>query len=395
MQTEKSINQTLIPVSPLAAKQNAKLWLIIFAALTVLGIICWFLQLSKGLALTNLGVLNMWGLYIVGFMLFTGVAAGCLFFAALPYLFNLNSYKPYSALATYTGAISSIVAASLFIIVDIGNPERAWLFITSGNLSSPMFWDFLMLLAYMVISVIFTRQLMLVSKGSKEEGSVKAIAVVALIAGLLVTVTSFVFCLQTARPLWNNPVQPLSFLIAALIVSSAVLMLLSLILNKSGYIRLPLNLLAKMGKAAALLLLLEGIVLISEVAIGLYPGGGEHYEAAQWLVFGPGAIGFWLEIIALAAGVILLSHKNAAYQAGLLLAGSIAAIIAVYLIKSNLLQAQLYNPLIDLAGPPLYGGVSGPYYPALIEVGVALGIVSLGCLLFMLGLHKFNLGQEK
>jgi len=120
-------------------KSSLNGWMIIFAAFTVLGIVCWIIQLNKGLQMTNLSVINMWGLYITFFMIFTGVAAGSVFFASVPYLFNLEEYKPYCRIATYVGAIASIVAASLFIIVDIGNPDRAWEFITSGNITSPMF----------------------------------------------------------------------------------------------------------------------------------------------------------------------------------------------------------------------------------------------------------------
>src|SRR5690606_9186960 len=113
------------------------------------------------------------------------------------------------------------------IIVDIGNPERIWLFVTSGNFSSPMFWDSVILLFYMVVSVIFTRQLILVREGKKQEQELKAIALLAFLAGMVVAATSFVFSFQPARPLWHNPVQPVSFLVAALIVALAVLVILA------------------------------------------------------------------------------------------------------------------------------------------------------------------------
>ncbi|MCO1601195.1 hypothetical protein [Desulfosporosinus nitroreducens] len=68
------------------------------------------------------------------------------------------------------------------------------------------------------------------------------------------------------------------------------------------------------------------------------------------------------------------------------------ALVAIYLIKSNLLQAQLFNPLIILPGAPVYGGITGPYVPSLLEIGLSLGIVSLGALLLNLGFGKLNLG---
>lgn len=373
----------------------SNLWNMIFAAVAVLGAVCWGLQLTQGLQVTNLGLNNMWGLYIVGFMIFTGVAAGSLLFAAVPYLFKLEEFKPYTRIAAYLGAVSSIVAASLFIIVDIGNPERAWLFITSGNLTSPMFWDFLMLASYMVISIIFTRQLMLVHEGKKDERSLKPIAVIAFIAGLLVTVTSFVFCFQIARPLWNTPVQPLSFLMAALVAALSVQMILATILNKRGYMEMPMKLMAKMAKGAAVLMCIELIIVVGEILIGLYPGGGEEYAAFLWLVSGEGAVGFWAEMVTLVAAIVVLAKQDTSSKAGGILIGAILALVAIYLIKSNLLQAQLFNPLITYAGPPVYGGTTGPYVPSLIEIGLSLGIISLGALLLNLGLSKLNLGMDK
>ena len=368
-------------------------WIIIFTALAVVGAICWGLQLTQGLQVTNLGVYNMWGLYIIGFIIFTGVAGGSLLLASVPFLLNIDEYKRYSKIASYLAAVSSVVAASLFIIVDIGNPQRVWLFITSGNITSPMFWDFIILAAYMVISIIFTRQLVLVSEGKKEEKSVKSIATVAFIAGIMVAATSFVFSFQVARPLWNNPVQPLSFLIAALIAALAILIILAFVLNKSGYIKMPIGLLTKMGKVAAVFLCVQFIVILAEVFIGLYPGGGQEYEAMIWLVVGNGAVGFWLQLIAIITAIVLLSNKGADQKPSLLLIGAIVSVIAIYLTKSNLLQAELFNPLLTYPGPPVYGGITGPYIPSLVEIGLSLGIVSLGCLLLVLGFSKLNLGK--
>lgn len=173
-----------------------------------------------------------------------------------------------------------------------------------------MFWDFIMLASYMVISIIFTRQLILLNEGKIEEKGVKGIAVVAFIAGILVTVTSFVFSFQVARPLWNTPAQPLSFLIAALVAALASLMILSHILNKSGYIKMPIGLLAKIGKLTAVLLCVELIIVVAEVLISLYPGSGEDYIAFIWLVAGKGAVGFWLEMVDLVTAIVLLAKQG-------------------------------------------------------------------------------------
>lgn len=362
-----------------------------FALLTVVGLVCWVMQLTKGLQLTNLNNFNTWGLYITGFTLFTGIAAGSLIFASSPYLFNvMQEFKPYTRIAAFVGAIGGVVAAGLFIIVDIGNPGRAWYMITSFNISSPMFWDAIILASYVVIGIIFTRQLMMVNDGQKEENSLKTIAIVAFIAGLLVMVTSFIFSLQVARPMWNNPVQPVSFLAAAIVAALALLIIIYVVLNKNDYIKIDNDKLGKLGKIAAAFLLFQLFVVLSEITLGLYAGAGEQNELIKWLIVGEGKIFFWAELIALIAGAVLLLNKNAKT----IVPGAITAIFAIFMIKYNLLQAQLLNPILTYAGPPGYGAGTGVYLPTLIELGVSLGIISIGGLLIMIGLNKLSLGGK-
>lgn len=364
---------------------------IVFALLAVVGIISWFLQLTKGLQLTNLDNFNTWGLYIIGFMIFTGIAAGSLLFASSAYLFKaMEEYKPYTRIAAFVGAIGSVVAAGLFIVVDIGNPERVWYIVTSANINSPMFWDTIILTAYVVIGIVFTRQLIMVKEGKKEEKSLQGISIIAFIAGLMVTVTSFVFALQVARPLWHNPVQPISFLAAAIVLALAMLIIILAALNKSGYIEISSQKLTKLGKIAGVFLLAELLIIVSEIVTGLYPGGGEESEIIHWLVAGEGAAFFWIEILAIVAGLVLLFNK----KPGMLVIGSGASIFAIFMIKYNLIQSQLLNPLISYVGPPGYGAGEGVYLPSLIEIGVSLGIISLGGLLVIIGLNKLDLGSK-
>ncbi|MEA5025600.1 hypothetical protein SDC9_22119 [bioreactor metagenome] len=364
---------------------------ILSALLTVVGLVCWYLQLTKGLQLTNLDNFMTWGLYIIGFVICTGIAAGSLIFASSAYLFKgMAEYKPYSRIASFVGAIGSVIAAGLFIIVDIGNPERAWHIITNANIASPMFWDTLILSAYVIIGIVFTRQLIMVNEGQKEEQALKTISWVAFIAGLLVMVTSFVFALQASKPMWNNPVEPVSFLAAALVVAFALLIILFSTLNKSGYIDMRDEQLAKIGKLAGVFLLFELFVALGEAIIGVYVGVGEDAEIIHWLVAGSGAPYFYVELIAIIAGMVLLFSK----KPGSLVLGAAIALFAIFMIKYNLLQAQLLNPLITYAGPPAYDVSVGAYIPSLIELGISVGIFALGVMLVIIGLDKLNLGKK-
>jgi len=368
------------------------IWMGIFAVLAVVGIYFWIRQLTQGMQLTDLNNYNVWGLYIIGFVLCTGLAAGMLLFASSAFLFKgMAEFKPYARLAVFTGAICSVVAAGFFIIVDIGNPERAWNIITNAKIQSPLFWDTLILAAYAVIGIIFTRQLIVVEDGKKKEGSLKVISVIAFIAGLLVMVTSFVFAMWQARPLWNTAVQPLSFLAAAIVIAFALLVIVLAALNKSGYISISGETLVKLGKLAGAFLLAELAVVLSELSLGLYAGKSELGTIITWLVKGEGAPFFWVEIACILAGIILL-FGNRTWMTVL---GAVFALAAIFMIKYNFLQAQLLNPLISYAGPPGYSGGEGTYLPTLVEVLITVGILSVGGLLVTLGLSSLHLGKSK
>lgn len=375
-------------------KKGSMMTMGIFAVLTVLGIVCWGLQLTQGLQLTHLNNYNTWGLYIIGFMLFTGIAAGTLIFTSSAYLFQaMEEYKPYTRITSYVGAICGVIAAGLFIFVDIGNPQRAWHIITSIHITSPMFWDTLILLVYIIVGIFFTRQLIMVQEGKKEEKSLAVISWVAFMAGLLVMVTSFVFAMQVSRPLWNNPAEPVSFLAAALAASFSLLIILFAILNKTGRIEISRDKLDKLAKITGVCLLFELFVVLGEVLIGLYAGSGEEAKIIHWLVAGKGAPFFWIEFVAIVVGVALSLKRNSRTAVTVTAAG--VSIFAVFMIKYNLLQAQLLNPLIAYPGP---GGYSpsqlGAYLPSLLEIGISVGIVALGCLLVFIGLNKLNLGAR-
>jgi molybdopterin-containing oxidoreductase family membrane subunit len=303
----------------------------------------------------------------------------------------MAEFRPYARLAVFTGAICSAISAGLFITVDVGNPARAWRILTSFRFASPVLWDTLILAAYVIIGVIFTRDLILVEQGKKKEGSLKVIAVIAFVAGLLVTATSFIFSMWTARPLWNSPVQPLSFLAAAMVISFAVLAILLTALNKSGYISISGESVMKLGKLAAAFLLVELAVVASEVALGLYAAESEVGSLISWMVVGAGAPYFWVEIACMIAGALLLFGA----KPGMTVAGAAFALAAMFLIKYNFLQAQLLNPLISAAGPDWFSARAAVYLPTLVEVLVAVGILSLGGLLVTLGLSGLPLGSRQ
>lgn len=359
------------------------------AALSLAGVACWVLQLTGGgeLALTNH---VMWGIYIVGFMLCTGIAAGCLMFSSSTVLFDsLAGYRPYARIAAACAICLGVVGAGLFIMADLGVPSRFWEMIVFAQVGSPLFWDAIVLLAYLVSGVALVVQLTREFEIGRSSVFLKPVAIVAFVAGVCVAVTSFVFVFQVARPSWNNPGQTLSFVLSALAVSGAVLVMVFAFADRSGYLRMEEKLSIDLSRVLALALLAELVFVLAEVASGLFAGQGSDARMVAWLVSGAGAPFFWMEIAAFVASVALLVQKARAFR----VVGAALAFFAVFLVKFNLLQAELFNPLLGLTGYPDGSAmVSSFYFPLPIEWGVTAGVVGISGLLLALAIRNLKLG---
>lgn len=372
-------------------RSSTAIWLGVFAAFALAGTACFVFQAIHGLQVAHLSNDITWGLYIVGFLLFTGVAAGCLLFASTPFVFSgLEAYRPYARVASFVSVTCGCLCAGLFILVDTGNPLRAFSILTSFQIASPLFWDTVILIAYVVLGCAFTIALVKVSEGKKTEASVRPLAIAVFVAALLVTITSLAFALQVARPTWNNPGLVLSFFIAAAVAGGSLLVVAYAVLDRSGYLPMNAKVACGFSRVVALFLVAELVFSLAEAFSGLYIAVGEEAAVAAWLTSGPGAPFFWIEVACSAIGIALLLQKTQTLH----VAGAILAFASIFLVKYNMLQSQLHNPLIGFAGPVAAPGApAGAYFPGMIEWCVAAGIVSVGLLAATLGLSKLKLGK--
>ena len=329
--------------------------LVVTGLLTVLGIVAWVVQLRDGVGATSLSNLNAWGAYIAGFIFFMGLSAGSLVLAALPVLFDLPRFRPYARLAAFVALISLIVAG-LFILVDIGRPERLWRIVRFGQLGSPMLWDLLLTIVYFVIATVFLRRLMT----AKSDASVKVVAWVALLAGIADGVTAFVFATQIGREFWFSAVQPISFFAAAVASAGAILLLLLVILRASGYNVLECCDLAPLAGLTAVSVALGLMLLASEVVTLAFTRSATAMELVNGMLASPL---FWVEV---AAGLLAIAVKRLVF-----------------------VRMGFSVPNIDYPGVAIASGTG--YAPDLVEWGVMVGLTGLFIFLLALGFRALRL----
>lgn len=128
--------------------------LAVLAVLALVGLCAWVFQQMRGLSVTGMDNLTSWGTYICMFMLFVGLSAGGLIVASAASVFNIEQFK---AIAKPAIALSTacIVAAGLFVLVDLGGIQRVWRMLTGPNFASPLVWDMIVITCYLVLNIAY------------------------------------------------------------------------------------------------------------------------------------------------------------------------------------------------------------------------------------------------
>ena len=217
----------------------------ILAGLMLVGALAGVVQLRSGLAVTGLHEPVVWGLYVVCFVYFVGVGAGALFVTSLALCRGGEDRRPLAR----AGAIVSLVSlmlAGMFITIDLGHPERAWMLATKAKLQSPLIWDFLIINVLLGVAAVYTvfvlrrdvlrrggaRGLIsrLLTIGAKADEGARTPKLIRLKAGVMVlgvpvlyVLTTRVFATLRARPDWNTTALPLVFVISALLSGLAAI----------------------------------------------------------------------------------------------------------------------------------------------------------------------------
>ena len=122
-------------------------------AVVAAGFIAWLHQWARGLSVTGMGRNVSWGLYIANFTFFVGVAASAVTVVLPYYLHSVKEFKRIVILGEFL-AVSSVVMSLLFIIVDLGRPDRAFNMILHPTPNSLLFWDMIVLNGYLFLNLV-------------------------------------------------------------------------------------------------------------------------------------------------------------------------------------------------------------------------------------------------
>ncbi|WP_018214367.1 NrfD/PsrC family molybdoenzyme membrane anchor subunit [Desulfitobacterium hafniense] len=378
-------------------KQKNLIWFGILGLLTLAGLGAWLYQMANGLIVTGMRNIVSWGLYITAFMFFVGLSAGGLIVSSSATVFNIAPFKKVSLPAVLLSVVCVIMAA-LFIVVDLGKPQRMFNLLLHSQFKSPLMWDVIVITAYLLISVLY---LYFMTRPNPDQRKIRIMSRIALPVAIGVhSVTAWIFGLQIARVAWHSALMAPLFVASALDSGLALLLIVLLALNRSGKYKVEDQLFSSLAGLLAVFVAVDAFFIGCEVLTFIYPGEEKVMNAVSLLFTGSLAPFFWGEILLglFLPFLILVFAKNRAKKSSILLA-SVLIVVGVFFKRVWLLFSSFVFPLVpgqlgvtlgefkegvDSIVIPNIWATAGSYSPTMIEGLIFLGIISSGILLFRL-----------
>ena len=208
-------------------------WIIFLLAIISVGFACWIYQLNYGLGITGMSRDISWGVYIAQFTYFVGVAAGAVMLVIPKYLHHYQKYARVVIFGEFL-AIAAVVMCLLFIIVDIGQPQRMLNVLFYPTPNSILFWDMIVLNGYLAINVIVGwNSLLAEHKHVPPPSWIKPFVYLSIPWAVSIhTVTAFLYAGLPGRHLWLTAIMAPRFLASAFAAGPSLLILLLLLVKK-------------------------------------------------------------------------------------------------------------------------------------------------------------------
>lgn len=359
-------------------------WIIALLACIVVGGIAYWRQLDLGLVTTNLRDQVTWGFYIGNFTYLVGVGAAAVTLIVPAYIYE---WKPVKEIVVYGMllAIAAIISAGLFVMVDIGHPERAWEMIPIiGHLNLPdsmLAWDVVAFAGYLVICFVATTYLLFnIYRGKRPRQRIfmPMVWLSIIFAIGVLTTGAFLYAGQVARPYWNTAILAPRFLASAFCSGPAVMLVVMQILQRFTDFHIRREAIWKIAELMAYFMGFNLFMLGAEVFKEYY-SGTEHVIHFQYMfvgVDGHDAIVTWMWVAVICSFSAFVLFLVPRWRRNYLLLN-----IGCVLIFFGGLMEKSMALVIPGMTPDTLGEIY-EYQPSADEIMITIGILAAGALAF-------------
>lgn len=363
-------------------------WMIFLTAIALVGAHAWAVQVRDGMILTSMSDHVSWGLYIANFTFAVGLAAGGVMMVIPAYLYHDEEMHDVVIVGEML-AIAAIVMCLLFVVVDLGRPDRFWHLLPGiGRFNWPismLTWDVIVLNGYLLLNLHICGYLLYTRfKGEQPNPKwyVPFVFLSIVWAISIHTVTAFLYCGLGGRAFWNTALLAPRFLASAFVSGPAFIILALQVIRRTTSFHVgngPIHTLVNIMRVTILVNLL---MLASEVFTEFYTGGS-HTSSAHYLYFGlhghHGLVPWiWTSIgFSLAATLLLLCPK-VTEKLWMLDTACVLVFIGIWIEKGMGLIIPGFIP------SALHEIVE--YTPSLVEWQITAGIWAFGLMVFTVSL---------
>ena len=382
------------------------LWIGLLIVMLTIGAISGIHVLLNGLEVTNLSDELPWGLWITVDLSSIGLGAGAFTLSAAVYLFGLKRFESIARAAVLVGLLG-YSSAMLALFIDIGRFDRFYHPLIYWNVHSVL-WEITMcvvlyttvlaieLLPVIVESTPLRRISLLVKFSHFLHRLMPLVALFGMGLSLLhQSSLGATYGILTARPFWYSPSAPVLFILSAIAAGVSLTLFVTLLSSKLLHRELVpadvINNVARFVGFACLAYLY--LKLWSWAATNYYSHVPEQQIGAEILAQNtPYNFTFWFgEVVfgALVPAIFMLWGRIRQNRNAIML----AALMVIAGLVINRWNMTLSGFVIPLDWSPGVRDIFpiNTYEPALVEWGVAIGIVAYSWFVFTLGVRFLNL----
>ncbi len=359
-------------------------WLAFLGLLVAMGVSTYLDQLEYGLSVTNLSDQVSWGVYIANFTFLVGIAAAAVLLVIPTYVYNRSDIKKVVLIAELMAA-SAMVMCIMFVMVDLGRPERFFHllpFIGKLNIPSSMLaWDIIVLSGYLIINLHVPGYLLFQSYRNREPSKwlYRPFVFLSIFWAVSIhTVTAFLYSGFGGRPFWNTAIMAPRFLVSAFAAGPALLIIVFWSINKFTDVKIQGSIFKYLRRVVSIALPVNYFLLFVELFKEFYTDS-THAMSAHYLFFGINGHGMLVPYIwtGLALGVTAMVifwipklYKNPIWMG----VASVFCIVGVWIEKGMglIVPGLIPSPMGNLV----------EYQPSTSEFLISLGIWAFGALLF-------------
>ncbi|NNG01376.1 MAG: polysulfide reductase NrfD [Desulfobacteraceae bacterium] len=369
-----------VTVWSLSGGVGYQLYLCTLAALMMFGLYAYMVQFKLGLTVTNMSDIVSWGFYIANFTFLVGVAAAAVMIILPSYVFKDKDLHKVVIIGEVV-AIGALVMCMTFVFVDLGGPLQAWHlipFIGRFNWpSSLLTWDILVLNGYLALNLMVPAYILFCHYHNRKPDERKYRPFVFLSifwAFGIHLVTAFLYEGLPARPFWNNPLMGPRFLASAFAAGPALITMVLVIVHTQTTFKIQPEIFKKLRRIIVISAIINLIMLFSEIFKEFYLPT-HHSLPAMYLYFGLQGHNTLVPWIWSAIGMNVLGTLMFAFIPGrnhpvFFMPAAILLFTGIWIEKG----IGLIVP--GLVPSPLGEVVS--YAPSWVEVGITIGVLSLG-----------------